>query len=77
MKSGVQERVVMWRDASFWGNPGRASRFHLPRAHETGMFGHPVAMCSQHINLDDENTLPESAAGDLMCRRCARMRPND
>lgn len=66
------ECVVMWRDASFFGRPGKAKRYHLPRPDSIGRYGHPVAMCDSSIPLDDESKSTIERAGILMCKRCAR-----
>lgn len=69
----IDDLVLMWRDASFWQRPGRASRFHLPRVGETGPYGHPIAVCNRRINLDDEHTIPEPQAAGMVCHRCAKV----
>lgn len=64
------DAVVMWRDASFFRNPGCAVRYHLPRAGVSGPFGHLVALCSRRIQLDETNATTAGEAGPLLCKRC-------
>ncbi len=71
MSKATDQRLVMWRDASFWNKPGRATRYHLPRT-ERGPYGHPVAICNSRIQLDEEHTSTVAHADRLMCKRCAR-----
>lgn len=65
MEDRVEDRrTVMFRDASFWNSPGRASRFHLPRGEDDrGPFGHLVAVCNKRIQLDDGHTMLTSMCG--------------
>lgn len=65
--------TVYMRDANFLSSPGFAMRFHLARP-QAGVFGFLVAKCNQRIMLNDENSIPQGAAGSLMCKRCARMK---
>ena len=69
-RKDVESKVVMWRDASFWNAPGRASKLHLPRVGETGPYGHHVAVCNKRIQLDGEPASTVDEAGALMCKKC-------
>ncbi len=66
----MDNTIVMWRDASFVNNPGRASKYHKVHPTEVG----PVALCNSRMLLDDEHTSTVSNAGILMCKRCAKIK---
>lgn len=64
--------ILYGRDASFFCYPGKARRYHVKRTGVNGPFGHTVAMCSNRIQLDDDNYIDSDRAGVLICKRCSK-----
>lgn len=65
--------MAAWRDASFWNNPGHASRYHV-------MIDGMGACDSRTMLLISEKAVPaETVAATMRCQRpgCKRRWPED
>lgn len=63
--------LAMPRDASWWARPNTNSpkKWHKARG-ETGVYGLPVAMCSDRIMLDDDMAADPREMRACLCKRC-------